>query len=235
MGSKPKPPPEPQWNDSIIKQGGNVIGTSKKVGNTIETEYFPDPAEVERKNRINSRINELLATRRAFEPQLRTNTPQFMEGVDNAYNSFMNQEKKAVEEAFNPMFVDVRNDIFRRFGTNNTSIMQDELDRVSRQKADILKDIVERGQLTKQDLAQRELNNKMNYWNALGQELGSLQAGNDGLMNQAQLAYQSTLAPSEMLNNFNLGIWKSKFDDYSRQRNKPSIFGSLFGGMSQFF
>lgn len=192
--SKTKPP---EFSQSEIVKDGTVIGKTYKdpKSNTIRNEIFTDPVEKARQDKINQYYDTALAEQQrqqqaekqrldSLKPvladyetrinsglgKLDVNNPEFQKAANERMTLRNQQFSDQLNELYNPMLKNLREDTASRFGTLASSTYTDSLNELDKNRTKALADAIRASQIAKTDEENNYLNQQVTGLNALVSE-----------------------------------------------------------------
>ncbi|MFH0702147.1 MAG: hypothetical protein V2B14_01230 [bacterium] len=215
-GKAPKPP---EFSPSEIRYGDTVIGKTfvDPATKSVVNQYFPDPAEEERKRLAQQRINNITSTLGYTAPEL---AAQF----NDAENAFVNDAEKKFSEQYDPALRSLRENIASRFGTLNSSQFLNGLNDLEKNRSSAFVDIINRGKMIKNDLVSQDEARKLNELQSLTGVLSKDQAS---LLNNLQVPLSSSNAMNDFLNS----QWMTQLQDYRAQQEKNKMLNNALGNL----
>lgn len=201
-GKEASAPPAPAFRPGEIRYGNQIVGKTFIDPKTkaIVSQYFPDPAEEERKKLTQERINQIM-------PTLGITAPELLAQYNQTETAFVDDSKKKFMEQYDPTLRELREDVAARFGTLNSSQFIDDLGKLENTKASALSDIINRGKMLKYDLTNQEEARKLRALQGLGAMLNSDQ------MNYLD-SIQQPLDNSAVLNSYLNNQWMTQLTDF---------------------
>ena len=213
----PAPIPAPTFQPSEVRYGDTVVSKTYKDSNSgaIVTEYVPDPAEEQRKQEAQLKLNQAMSSLGQTAPELATR-------FDESEQAFVTDATQKFQEQYDPALRSLREDIASRFGTLNTSQFISGLNSLENNRAEAIADIVNTGKQIRSDLVNQDETRKLNEVQALG-----------GILNDAQTTMlnntQASLNASQAMNDFLNGQWVQQLRAYTADRiNKRQLATSMF-------
>jgi len=209
-------PPAPTFKPSEVRNGNTVVSKTFQDPNSgaIVTQYLPDPAEEQRKQQAQLKLNEVMSTLGKTAPEL---SAQF----DQSKQAFINSASKSFQDQYDPALRNLREDVAARFGTLNSSQFISGLNDLEKNRTNALADIATKGETVKADLVNQDETRKLNEMQAYGGVLSDMQS--------AMLsANKASLSASEALNDFLNGQWMQELRAYtSNLASKRQMISSL--------
>lgn len=209
MGGKkktPAPPPAPTFTPSHVYQGDRRV-SSTYLDNTgaIRTEYYEDPAEIERRNIVNPQINSILAS-------LGVQAPEQVKQFDKMRDDYAGLQLDAFNKEYDRTFRGLQEDTAQRFGTLNATSFFDALKRLEQDvKTPAIRQINQQASVYRTDLANQAEAQKLNRLSALGYTL-----------NQDQQRFIQNLgtsaSPSQSINAFNQNNYSQQLQNFQFQQ-----------------
>lgn len=215
-GQAAAPPPAPKFQPSEVKYGDTTVSKTYQdpVSGSIVTEYIPDPAEEQRKQEAQLKLNEIMSG-------LGTTAPELAVRFDETEQAYVADASRKFQEQYNPALKSLREDIASRFGTLNTSQFISGLNSLEHNRAEALSNIVNTGKMVRTDLVNQNETRKLNEMQALGGILSDTQ--NNMLSNN-----NASLTASQAMNNFLNGQWMQQLRSYTNDLNsKRRLTASL--------
>lgn len=216
MGRGKEAPAPPVFASSEVKYGDTVVSKTFLDPNTgnIVTQYLTDPAEEQRKQQAQLKLNDVISTLGKTAPEL---SAQF----DQTKQAFIDNATKNFQETYDPALKSLKEDIASRFGTLNTSQFISGLDSLEKNRANALAEIATSAETVKADLVNQDESRKLNEIQALG-----------GVLSDAQTAMlngtKASLNASDAMNDFLNGQWMQQLRAYtSDQTSKRRMLASL--------
>jgi len=217
MGRGEESPQPPAFSSSEVKYGDTVISKTYLDPSTgsVVTQYLADPAEQQRKQEAEQKINQVISSLGTTAPDLSTQFNQTKE-------AFINSATQSFDETFEPALRSLKEDIASRFGTLNSSEFLSGLDNLEHNRAKALTDIAYKAENVKADLVNQDEARKLSQIEALGGVLSDNQSA-------AVSAAKTSLSASDSLNDFLNSQWMQNLRSYTSEENsKRRLFSSLY-------
>ena len=222
MGRGQEAPPPPVFKPSEVRYGNTVVSKTylDPASGSIINEYIPDPAEEQRKQQAQLKLNDVMST-------LGKTAPEMVAQFDQTEQAFVQDAQQKFQDTYDPALRSLREDIASRFGTLNSSQFIGGLNDLEKNRTNALADIVTKGKMIKSDLVNQEESRKLNEMQALGGVLSDTQSS---LLNTTKAAMDA----SEALNDFMNGQWIQQLRAYTAEQNsKRQMRAAMYNGMTR--
>lgn len=212
------PPPAPGFSNSSVIQDGRTTSKTykdKKTGQII-TEYFSDPNELAFQNQLSDMLHNYL-------PNVNTFTPEYYAQKSSALKAQQDLGTQQINDVYNPMLTNLKNDVASRFGTLNSSSFLDELNNIEKQRGYAVSDLSNNLLANSNNMDAQQLAKNYDFINLLqGNQANNLSEifSNLNLSN----------ALSGMSNSFNLSNYLNQVD-YNNALNASRSNSSFLGPM----
>lgn len=218
---KSSEPQAPSFTPSEIRYGDQVMGrTYMDPSGQIVSQYFADPAEIERKRVANERINQIL-------PTLGQTAPEIGQRYDQMRDDYIGQQTDLFNTEYDKSLKGLREDVVSRFGTTKGSPYYDRLTKLEKDvKAPAYLDIQRTGSMMRKDLDSQEQQRKLQELSALGY---TLSADQQAFLSNLQAPVQS----SQLGNNFQQQNYLNRLNSFNsglaRNQNATNSFLGFLG------
>ncbi|MBP3820892.1 hypothetical protein J6G99_04525 [bacterium] len=145
----------PAYSSGSVQLNGRTVSTAQKVGNDVRTNYNMDNDEKEIFSNIKSGMNNTLKNFNNISDSQRT---QWGEQL----NALKAQGIEQLNDIYNPMQENLKNDIASRFGNFDNSVFMDNLNNIMNKKSKAIADLSNDIMSVQNNLYTQELNNRMN-------------------------------------------------------------------------
>ena len=147
------------YNTSLSINGNNIAEATVK-GDKISTSYTMPEAEKALYDYSNENILSGLENINVFSDDLK-------DYIQKQVKAYTNQGIRAINENYNPMFSELKNDIASRFGNLDNSVFIDKLNSIEKNRTNALETLTENILAKQSELYDNELDNRYNYLNTL--------------------------------------------------------------------
>lgn len=185
----------PSYSAGTVTVNGNTVSTSGKKKNNVTTSYNMSDAE----KSIYDGIQGNLA---ASLKNLYTISDEKQKQWDEELEAYKQAGIEEINDIYNPMINNLRDNIASRFGNLDNSIFMDNLNTITDKQAQAVSDLSEDIKAKQSDLYTTELQNRMNYITLL--------SNLNTVMNNNMLSYmQMAQANSSSGNNYNRNAYQA--------------------------
>ena len=147
----------PSYTTGAVEINGNTLAsTTKKNKNVVSSNYNMSDAE---KN-IYEGVQDNLSTSLANLFKISDKTQK---GWQEELDTYKKTGIEEIENIYNPMETELKNDIASRFGNLDNSIFMDKLDAITDKKADAIAELSDNLVLKRDELYSNELANRLSY------------------------------------------------------------------------
>lgn len=214
--ARKKAPQPPAFTPAETRYGDNLVAKTymdQKSGNFVN-QYFPDPAEAQRKSMIQQKINDVTST-------LGQTPSEMAYQYQQTENSFVEDAKKTFTSQYDPALRSLKEDISSRFGTLNSSQFLNDLNSLENTRASAFADIANKGRMLNQDLVNQNEARKLREVQTLG---GMLNAEQSNFLNNLQ----APLSASKSINDFKNTQWMVELQKFKEEtERKRALIGKI--------
>lgn len=218
MGKKSKKYPEYSGGSVVIN--GRTVAESKKNGNTISTNYNMSDDEKNIYNSIQSGLNTSIGN-------LFNITDNQRKEWTSQIDAMKNQGIRQINDIYNPMENNLKNDIAKRFGNLDNSVFIDSLNNITDKRSSAAAELNDNLLSKQNELYTKELQNRINTITLLN-NLNSIM--NDNIQNYINMANTNANAG----NNYNNNSYNATVNKKSSYMSGVSQVASLASGMLSF-
>jgi len=155
LGNDEKSP----YNSALTINGNNVASSNFK-DNTVTNNYNMSTDEKNLLDYTNKNLLEGLKNVNVFSKDVQKD-------IQNQVNAYKAKGVKALNEIYDPMISDLKNDIASRFGNLDNSAFMDNLNSIEKNKAEALSSLTQDILSKQNELYEQEMTNRYNYLNTL--------------------------------------------------------------------
>lgn len=150
----------PSYSSGAVSVNGNNVASVSKKGNTISSNYNMSNAE---KGIYDYSYDSLLKSL----PQIDVFSAGTQRDINSQVDAYKNRGLETLNDLYNPMIDNLKNDIASRFGNLNNSVFMDNLNSIESNRAKAVSDLAQDVETKRSDLYNNELANRYNYLNFL--------------------------------------------------------------------
>lgn len=150
----------PSYSSGAVSVNGNNVASVSKKGNTISSNYNMSNAE---KGIYDYSYDSLLKSL----PQIDVFSAATQRDINSQVDAYKNRGLETLNDLYNPMIDNLKNDIASRFGNLNNSVFMDNLNSIESNRAKAVSDLAQDVETKRSDLYNNELANRYNYLNFL--------------------------------------------------------------------
>ena len=148
----------PSYTGGTVSINGEVRATAKKKGKKIVSDYNMPETE---KGIYDYAQNSLLSSL----PEINVFSPETRNDINSQLEAYQNSGIQSINDIYNPMITNLKNDISSRFGNLNNSMFFDNLNTVEKSRANAISDLAQNIQAQRSSLYNNELAYRYNYLN----------------------------------------------------------------------
>ncbi|SRR5574344_52131 len=226
--SKVSTPTFPQYAGGTVSINDEEKATSKLSAGKLLSNYQMNDYEKAIYDYSQKTLAELL-------PQLNNFSASTLSDLQSQLNAYKSNGTNAINQIYNPMINNLKNDIASRFGNLDNSMFMNNLNNIEGKRADAVSSFA-------QDVMARQselLNEEMARRYTLADFLGTMQSL--PLQNATSLL-NLALNGSNSINSYNTNLYNSLYKQYLQNmqstsglgNNALSLLGALSGGTSSF-
>ena len=150
----------PSYSSGTVSLNGNTVSSTSKTGNTVNTSYnMPETT----KNIYDYAQNSLLSSL----PQINVFSSDTRKDINSQLEAYKNRGVQTINDIYNPIVDNLKNDVASRFGNLNNSIFMDNLNDIESNRATAISDLAQDIEAQRSNLYENELNQRYNYLNFL--------------------------------------------------------------------
>ena len=151
-------------------------------------------------------------------PNLNVFSADTQRDLDRQVEAYLNKGKETIQDVYTPILNDLQNDIASRFGNLDNSVFMDNLSEIEDKRAEAINALAQDTQTFRQDLIDRELENRYNYLDYL-----------NNYRQQVINNILSTLGASQNLSNLSNSYYTSLNSGINQANggNGLDVFGAL--------
>jgi len=214
--ARKKAPQPPAFTPAETRYGDNLVAKTyldQKSGNFVN-QYFPDPAEAQRKSMIQQKMDNII-------PTLGQTPSETAYQYQQTENAFVNDAQKTFASQYDPALRSLKEDVASRFGSLNSSQFIDDLNSLENTRASAFADIANKGRMLNQDLVNQNEARKLREVQTLG---GMLNAEQSNFLNNLQ----APLSAAKSINDFKNTQWVAELQKFREEtERRRSLIGKI--------
>ena len=146
----------PSYSEGSVNINGAPVAKVSKKGNSISSDYYMNDTE----KGIYDYSQESLLT---ALPQINVFDKATQNDINSQVDAYKNKALQELQNTYNPMINNLKNDIASRFGNFNNSAFMDNLNTIESNRAMAMSDLVQDVEAKRNELYDNELANRYNY------------------------------------------------------------------------
>lgn len=150
----------PSYSSGTVTLNGNTVASTSKKGNTVNSTYNMPETE---KNIYDYAQNSFLTSL----PQINVFSNDTRKDINSQLEAYKNRGVQTINDIYNPIMDDLKNDVASRFGNLNNSIFMDNLNDIEKNRAAAISDLAQDIEAQRSSLYNNELTQRYNYLNFL--------------------------------------------------------------------
>lgn len=150
----------PSYSSGTVTLNGNTVASTSKKGNTVNSTYNMPETE---KNIYDYAQNSFLTSL----PQINVFSNDTRKDINSQLEAYKNRGVQTINDIYNPIMDDLKNDVASRFGNLNNSIFMDNLNDIEENRAAAISDLAQDIEAQRSSLYNNELTQRYNYLNFL--------------------------------------------------------------------
>lgn len=187
-------PKYPEFAGGQININGHNQTSTTRVGNDIVTDYNMNSSE----KQLYDYSQKALAN---AVPQINSFLPETWDAFNKQIGAYTARGAKAINEIYDPMLTNLKNDMASRFGNFDNSAFMDNLNKIESKRSDAVSSLGESVAAQQNSLINDELSRRYNYINLLNM------FQNQPMQNALNFA-GSTRSNSQMGNDYNQKLYQ---------------------------
>lgn len=204
----------PKYSNGSVSINGTPVAKVSKKGNSVSSNYYMNDAE----KGIYDYSQESLLT---ALPQINIFDKATQNDINSQVNAYKNRALQEIQNTYNPMLENLKNDIASRFGNFNNSAFLDNLNTIEGNRALAMSDLAQDVETKRSELYDNELANRYNYLSFLNNLRNQI---NNNIMNYLNAAQSN----SSSGNNYNQNA-------YNANSQNTDLFGTALNFASKKF
>ena len=150
----------PSYSSGTVTLNGNTVASTSKKGNTVNSTYNMPETE---KNIYDYAQNSFLTSL----PQINVFSNDTRKDINSQLEAYKNRGVQTINDIYDPIMDDLKNDVASRFGNLNNSIFMDNLNDIEENRAAAISDLAQDIEAQRSSLYNNELTQRYNYLNFL--------------------------------------------------------------------
>lgn len=150
----------PSYSSGTVTLNGNTVASTSKKGNTVNSTYNMPETE---KNIYDYAQNSFLTSL----PQINVFSNDTRKDINSQLEAYKNRGVQTINDIYDPIMDDLKNDVASRFGNLNNSIFIDNLNDIEENRAAAISDLAQDIEAQRSSLYNNELTQRYNYLNFL--------------------------------------------------------------------
>ena len=204
----------PSYSSGAVSVNGTPVAQITKKGNSIVSNYSMPTAE---KSIYDYSQDTLLNSL----PQINVFSQATKNDINSQVEAYKNRALKDINNTYNPLIDNLKNDIASRFGNLNNSAFMDNLNTIEGNRAIAISDMVQNVESKRNELYNNELANRYEYLNFLNELRNQI---NNNILNYLSAAQSN----SSSGNSYNQNA-------YNANNQNPDIINAAYNIASKTF
>ena len=150
----------PSYSSGTVTLNGNTVASTSKKGNTVNSTYNMPETE---KNIYDYAQNSFLTSL----PQINVFSNDTRKDINSQLEAYKNRGVQTINDIYDPIMDDLKNDVASRFGNLNNSIFMDNLNDIEENRAAAISNLAQDIEAQRSSLYNNELTQRYNYLNFL--------------------------------------------------------------------
>ena len=150
----------PSYSSGTVTLNGNTVASTSKKGNTVNSTYNMPETE---KNIYDYAQNSFLTSL----PQINVFSNDTRKDINSQLEAYKNRGVQTINDIYDPIMDDLKNDVASRFGNLNNSIFMDNLNDIEENRVAAISDLAQDIEAQRSSLYNNELTQRYNYLNFL--------------------------------------------------------------------
>lgn len=150
----------PSYSSGTVTLNGNTVASTSKKCNTVNSTYNMPETE---KNIYDYAQNSFLTSL----PQINVFSNDTRKDINSQLEAYKNRGVQTINDIYDPIMDDLKNDVASRFGNLNNSIFIDNLNDIEENRAAAISDLAQDIEAQRSSLYNNELTQRYNYLNFL--------------------------------------------------------------------
>lgn len=193
-------PTPPSFSDGSFTIGGQDVATTTQNADGIYFDYTPSQNQADLYNYSENLLKEYL-------PKINTLSDNTTANLNSQVEAYKQQGIDNINDIYDPMLTNLKEDVASRFGNLNNSVFFDKLNHIEENRTNAVKDLstdvlAKRDELTQNQLAQ-------NY-----EFINTLMGYQDNAFNQALSSINTSMLASQIGNDFNTGVYDQQMANH---------------------
>lgn len=170
---------KPKYSSGTVNINGQTKATTSKYGDNVTTNYIMSADEKKAYDYAQKAFAENLASANVFDSDTR-------KSINSQLEAYAKKGTKAINDIYNPMIDDTKNDIAKRFGNLDNSSFLNSLDAIESNRSDAVSSLGQDLVLMQNDLTNDELSRRYNYLSFLDGYVNNINSNAMSYGNMAQ-------------------------------------------------
>ena len=203
----------PAYSGGQVNINGETVATALPKGGKIMTNYNMPETE---KGIFDYAQNSLLSSL----PEINVFSPQTRNDINTQLQAYQDRGIQTINDIYNPMISNLKNDIASRFGNLNNSMFFDNLNSVEKNVANAISTLAQNIQAQRNSLYNDELANRYNYLNFMNNLQNQI---NNNALNYMGLAQRNSNAG----NTYNQNAYNANMANANAQDNQNMKYAQM--------
>ena len=204
----------PSYSGGAVSINGTPVAKVTKKNNLVTSDYYMPETE---KGLYDYSQESLLSSL----PEINVFSKATQNDINTQVNAYKNRALQDINNTYNPMIDNLKNDIASRFGNFNNSVFMDNLNSIESNRALAMSDLAQDVEAKRNELYDNELANRYNYLNFLNNLRNQI---NNNILNYLNAAQSN----SSSGNNYNQNA-------YNANSQNSDLFGTALNFASKKF